>query len=282
MTKSFPKRLREIVENQIEPLPTPIGIGLSSGVDSNALFASAVKIHGSKNVHAFSFMMNGILSTDYRCAMYNAQKMGCKFTGIFLPRDISILERDVRHIIMNWKISNKAGVECLWPILYFAKEAKGKVPAVMIGINIDHYFGLQKSSILKHRVRDSVKKFDAYREGIYREEFVTNEKMAQVNRMGRVFATEGIEISAPFRSKEIHDLFKGTSWDELNKPKEKYPMRLAWRPEFSELAIRKHSNYQLGNTGIADHFTNLLNTPICPKGAKSVVAIYNAIKRGEV
>ena len=65
--------------------------------------------------------------------------------------------------------------------------------------------------------------------------------------------------------------------DELNRPKQTWPIRFAF--DLGKLTIRAHQNFQLGDTGIAKHFNCLL---ALKPGAKSPVAVYNAIAKGRL
>jgi hypothetical protein len=72
--------------------------------------------------------------------------------------------------------------------------------------------------------------------------------------------------------------FKGTSWEQINKPREKYAIVNAYKEYFDQVKVHKHSNYQLGDSGISKHFDTLLNTDLNTDNFKSVQSIFNRIK----
>jgi hypothetical protein len=69
--------------------------------------------------------------------------------------------------------------------------------------------------------------------------------------------------------------FVGRSWDEVNKPKQKQPIRDSFPDMFKRIKVFPHTNFQLGDSGISDHFAQLVHTALNKKGHTSVVGVYN-------
>lgn len=68
----------------------------------------------------------------------------------------------------------------------------------------------------------------------------------------------------------------------MNKP-EKALLRNAYPELSAKCKIKRHSALQLGDSGIAQHFADmLLNSELNTKGFKSVVGIYNGLVSGEI
>jgi hypothetical protein len=74
--------------------------------------------------------------------------------------------------------------------------------------------------------------------------------------------------------------FLGTTWAQVNKPRQKQPILSAYPNEFRRIRILPHVNLQLGDSGIAAHFEKLLSSDWNAHGGKSVVGIYNRLNAG--
>jgi hypothetical protein len=70
--------------------------------------------------------------------------------------------------------------------------------------------------------------------------------------------------------------FRGRSWEDVNKPTQKWPIHEAFRDYRERVRVYPHQNFQLGDSGIADHFETLLKTEV-GNGCRSVVSIYNRL-----
>lgn len=87
---------------------------------------------------------------------------------------------------------------------------------------------------------------------------------------------------AAYERPAVRAIFRGRSWQELNRPNQKQPIRDAF-PRLKTLRLGPHTNLQLGDSGIARHFRALLLEPdLNPRGLRNPVGIYGAIARGEV
>src|SRR5690606_34640845 len=81
---------------------------------------------------------------------------------------------------------------------------------------------------------------------------------SQTSKLKIYCKTKGKEWLSPWLTPEMMAQFKGTSWDDVNKPKQKNPIHLQY-PEFlSQCKTYQHTNLQLGDSGISDLFAQLL------------------------
>ena len=87
-----------------------------------------------------------------------------------------------------------------------------------------------------------------------------------------------VDIFNPYCHPSVFKLFIGKSWNELNKPKQKYAIRKCY-PELEQFKLPNHTNLQLGDSKIAQRVGNAVISKYKPN-AKSPVGIYNRIAKG--
>lgn len=248
-----------------------IAVLLSGGIDSNVALLGLLEL-GVKPV-AYSFTLDDRESTDFRLARANADALGVRFVPIILPTDLWTLMRDTTWLVRSIGARKKTAVECGWPMMYAMQEITQA--NVVTGIGADGNFGLSKK-VMMHYAKSQAK-FDAYRTDYYTDWYLRNH--GQTRTIGTLARHFGRKAHFPYFDKGCWSSFIGLSWDALNKPKEKMPLRLAF-PKTSELQVKRHTNLQLGDSGIAEHFAKLIDSPLNTKGHKSVVGVYNSIAEG--
>jgi len=248
-----------------------VAVALSGGVDSTAV-ALACRDLG-KTVTAFSFTLDDRVSSDFSLARANAKRLGFPFVPVFLPTALPTVKRDVQTLIRTWGLKKKTGVECAWPYLYTLGAVRDAGLKVLVtGAAADGHFGVSKKAMIHHR--GTVRELDDYRLSLF-----NNPDYAQTATVGRIGTSFGARVVAPWRHPSLVNAFLGTSWEQVNKPRQKEPARASW-PELAKLDVMKlHTNLQLGDSGIAENFEQLLRDPELNPGGKfkSVVAIYNRI-----
>jgi hypothetical protein len=82
-------------------------------------------------------------------------------------------------------------------------------------------------------------------------------------------------MHAPFHDPRVVAVFEHESWESLNRPVQKRPLREAF-PEIAHLP--RHSNLQLGDSGIAETIGRAALR--LDAHARSPVKVYNALARG--
>jgi asparagine synthetase B (glutamine-hydrolysing) len=247
-----------------------VAVALSGGIDSTVL-ALALRELG-KNVTAYSFTLEDRLSSDFSGARANARALGFPFVPVFLPRDLGALRRDVEELVRVWGLRKKTGIECAWPYRHLIPNVAQDV--LVTGAAADGHFGVSKKAMIHHR--GTVAALDAYRRSLFGDP-----DYAQTKTVGKIGESFGKRAVAPYRDRALCDALLGTSWEQVNKPRQKEPLRAAY-PEAARLNVMKlHTNLQLGDSGIAEHFERLLAVPDLNPGGrfKSVVGIYNRMAR---
>jgi asparagine synthetase B (glutamine-hydrolysing) len=244
-----------------------VAVLLSGGVDSASVMFSLLE--AGKKVTAYSFMLDGVMSTDFFLARRNAEKFGCDFCAIFLPAEPEALQSDLIDL-RNIGAQKKTDYECGWPMLHAYKQIQER--AVFSGMGADGHFCISKKGMLHWRHR-----IDEFRNQLY-----TSKGYAQKPIHEQLAARNNKQAVMPYLSKEMQRQFLGTTWEQVNKPKQKQPILDAFPKEFKKIKVLPHTNLQLGDSKIAEHFKTLLATEWNKHGYVSVVGIYNLLNKREL
>lgn len=268
---SYPQRLRSLIVREVEFVPDDhVAIALSAGLDSTSLVVAAREV--GKRVTAFSFALAGHESRDVASARANANALGIEFVRVDLPTDVESLDRDVREIItlrMSMGLpTRKAATECSWPFIYVLHEVQRRgIGALITGSAADGNFGLSKKAMIHYRYPKAA--FDDFR-----RTYFADDDRAQVATVREMGVDAWVNTYAPWRAASVVEALMELDWDSLNKPRQK---EVVWRafPELESLRLYRHTNLQLGDSGIADHF-GILSSHY---DGRSPVAVYNLIAR---
>jgi asparagine synthetase B (glutamine-hydrolysing) len=247
---------------------------LSHGVDSNAVLAALLR--NCRKPAVVSFRRADTMSRDWRAARATARHHNLPFHDVVLPISPTRIERDVRFAI-GLGFRGKADVECgnAWIHAVRAIAALG-IKEVYSGYGVDKKFGLSKAAQMDaHNGKgDDADWLDEYR----RE----NEKSQQLELVTAYAKTLGVDFIAPCRDERLMESVMGWSWNALNKPRQKEPLRDAF-PEMKEWNVANvHVNFNRGDSGIAEMYEVLLDGSLNVGGWKSPVGIYNAIAKGKL
>lgn len=258
--------VRKILNECINPHDN-LYVLLSSGLDSQSILYSCLEL--KKSITVVSFRIDGVYSTDFRCAKKLADMNNLEFIEVVLPTDISQLSKDILYMANVLGCKKKTDFECIFPFLYVYKRLSGK--ALISGMGADVWYLLSKSAMINHRSNP-----DAFREKNYaRPDF------AQRCYHSDLCKRHEASHLMPFMDKVFFDAFKGKSWDELNRPKQKNDIRTQY-PELRSGLHFKHTNLQKGDSQIASVFEKLLDTEWNNNNYKSVTGIYNAVVNGYI
>ena len=263
-------KIRRILIDRIAAVPdVDVAVFLSAGVDSNAVLLAALE--AGKKPTAYSWMRDGHRSTDQSSAQTNARTLGVPFRSVFLPTTAGELHALVVRLIDEFGCVGKSEIECAMPRLVALGEVEQRV--VLTGDCADGYYGLSRKAVIEFSKQTDAAGLDEFRRWYF-----ARANPAQTNTIRAICAGLGLEPVFPWIDPALLDAFRGKTWRDVNKPRQKEPTRRAF-PELARLAVGDHVNLQLGDSGISKGFDVLLETADAPRGAKSPIAVYNAIRR---
>lgn len=244
-----------------------VALLLSGGIDSLSLLFSLLE--AGKRVRAYTFTLDAHVSSDFAAARRAASTFDVPFVPVWLPVGIDRLKADLREL-KALGAKRKTAFECFWPMLHAYRAVEE--PVVVSGMGADGHFCISKKGLLHFRDR-----IDEFRLGLYR-----SPTYAQQDLHARFAARLGKRAVLPFLAESMRSEFLGTTWREVNTPKQKQPILDAFPNYFRRVRVRPHTNLQLGDSRIATHFQRLLKTDWNIGGFKSVVGIYNALVAGRL
>lgn len=238
-----------------------ITLALSSGVDSQAVFYAMLE--AGIDFTVTSFTLDDRESKDFKTAKKTAEDHGIKFTPIYLPTNIDNLKKETRIMINDYNCVKKTEVECCWCWYHLFNNIKEKY--VVTGEAAGEFFALSKRGVLhfKNNVED-------YRKEA-REKYVNGED-AIIDHIASLVNKKKIDF---YNNEKFDIAFAGKSWDDRNKPRQKWPLRMAYE---EVMKLPNAQGFQKGDSGISDLFAKLLETDWNIKGWKNPIGIYNAIR----
>ena len=236
-----------------------IAVLLSGGVDSVSVGLAAES--AGKEVHAYSFYLNGAPSYDFIKAAEVAHKRNWNFTPIVVPTE-NLIEDWHRLVELNCR--KKTHFECVFPFLYVYPEIEEKY--VLTGWGADGYFGPSKKAMMRYSSYKKKRNYVKYCQDHNQKRLNWNEfRLAYLDgdcaglKEHTNLATKHNKIHVtPYLDADVRKLLMSKSYKELNKPKQKYFIR----SDFTELkkfgTIKPHQNLHL-NAGVDKLFETLLN-----------------------
>lgn len=246
---------------------------LSGGVDSHSILYALLSC-GRKPI-AYSFTLEDRESSDFTAARDLARHWSVPFRAVVLPTDRDSLLRDIGKLFAHGA-ETKAQIECGWAFFRTieAIAQDGRSTHVLRGIGVDSLFGMSKKAMI--HFRHSVAGMDRYRAAAF-----SNPDTGQRRMVSRYARTWGLRVLDPYIDPRVFALFEGTSWDELNRPRQKQVVLDAFGDHFAETKRpAPHTNLQLGDSGIAELWgRTFLDPSINRSGHRSVVGVYNELRR---
>ena len=253
--------IKKLLKNHIiKNVPdSEIAVLLSGGVDSVSVGLAAES--AGKEVHAYSFYLNGAPSYDFIKAAEVAHKRNWNFTPIVVPTENLIEDW---HRLVELTCRKKTHFECVFPFLYVYPEIEEKY--VLTGWGADGYFGPSKKAMMRYSSYKKKRNYVAYCKEHNQKRLNWNEfRLAYLDgdcaglKEHTNLATKHNKIHVtPYLDADVRKLLMSKSYKELNKPKQKYFIR----SDFTELkkfgTIKPHQNLHL-NAGVDKLFETLLN-----------------------
>lgn len=242
-----------------------VGVCLSGGIDSMAVLFTCLEL--GKKVTAYSFHVEGVESRDFLAAKTTSLALGVEFTPVIVPRELDL--KVLCWIIERLKLTKKTQVECLYPLYFINKYVTETV--LLTGATSDGYYGLSRSAMQNYD-----KDIHAYREKHFTESDIANEDtFAEMCGFANVVGRNPFHGGGP----AMLELYQrsGLTWDELNKPEQKYPLREAFRGWLDREGVKlyPHTPMQCGDSEVRELFLPLRK--MGPWGTQEMGAIYRRI-----
>ncbi len=218
---------------------------------------------------AYSFSMRGCESFDLVAARRTANEFGLEFRAIELDDDPSDAAEEM---VLGLGLRKKTGVQCAWPVVRALDEIEER--HVISGHAGDGYFGLTKRAMM--HAKDDPEEMERLRLAAF-----ADPDYAQVATLKRYAASLGKTLWTPWRTARVARLFQRRTWKQLNRPRQKEPVRAAFEDGFVRARARLHSDLHKGDSGIATRFDSLLKDERYNPGGryKSLVGVFNEIAR---
>lgn len=271
ISQSSDLNVHDILINLVNKIhETDIAISLSSGIDSASVLFALLEC--GKNVTVYSFTLEDRESRDFKEAKSISEKLNLNFISVLLPTDINTLKEDCVTLHKKYGCIKKTDYICTWPYLYLTSAVTQSVLAT--GMAADGHFVISKKGMIHYR--NNVEEF--------RKQYFSNPSRCQLPCRTLLAKERNIKLFEPYLENEMYEYLLHSTWDECNKPQQKMPIRRAF-PDMYEKYMTKvynHTNFQLGDSGISEHFNRLLDTDLNTHNYTSVVGIFNMINRGEL
>lgn len=238
---------------------------LSGGVDSHSVLFALIEL--GVPVTAYSFTLDTHESRDFKIAKKTCETMHVPFVPVILSTDVAKLKKYVIYVVKKLGAYKKVDIECLWPMLSTLKQVEEEF--VITATSADSHFALSKKACMHYK-----DKVDYYRTIVFKKAN-TGQRLhmkSECAKLGKTYFT-------PYDTTRMCSELYGYTWDELNKPKQKNPIRIAFPDQFERCKVTQHTNLQLGDSGIAKHFEKLLETDLNTRNYKSVIGVYNELAR---
>ena len=246
-----------------------VGLLLSGGNGSASILYTLLEM--GKEVHAYTFHMEDYESTDLIIAKQLCAKYDIEHTCVALSSDLDSLKKDCLYLVNDIGCKLKTDVECCWAIKNTLPHIQERV--VIIGIGDDNHFCITKKAMMYYS--QTAELMDEFREKKY------SKCIAQTELIKLMAKEFDVEVNFPYTINDMCEIFKGTTYKQINKPKMKQWI-LDTHPEKFEVNRYYHAVFQKGDSKISDNFLQLLDSDWNLKGYKRTDGIYNSIGRGEL
>lgn len=270
VTKAKPNVEQVLLDElrHIQASDKSVAVLLSGGVDSNSVLFACLEL-GLKT-HAYSFCFKDAPSRDFKYAQAACEKLGVPFHPVYLNRSVDHL---LKYMDFAVKIGcrSKTDFECFWPMYMAMRKIEQDGHGWALSATAaDSHFALSKKANM--HFKDKV--------GEYQLLVFKKRNTGQKILLRTAATILGIQYLTPYDTTRMVSELHGYTWDELNKPRQKQPIRDAFKSYFDKVKTANHTNLQLGDSGIAEHFKILLDTKLNPgKRYKAVKGVYNEVCR---
>ena len=240
-----------------------IAIPMSAGVDSHTALYTALEAEVEPVI--FSFHLEGVESRDFRIAEAAAAHHDLKFVEVVIPSDPKQLVKDAKALAV-FGCRSKTDFECFWPMWYLIPAmARNGIKVFFTGHGADSLYCMSRKATQHFKGREDE----------FREQAFSSKKAFQQHLIKKLCKRYDMEYCPIFYSPEILPIFKGATPKDLHYPIQKSVSRFAYPEQFAASNVYTHTSFQLGDSGIAEHFNLLLDSKLNVGDWKSVKGVYN-------
>lgn len=265
-------RVKYALTRNLERYDGDYAVLLSGGADSHGVLFALMEM--GRKAHIYTCCLEDRESRDFKVARKTAETFNLPFTPVWLPTDLEELELDIRQNVHDMDLKGKVETEALWALRKACDiiDEENIVGGLAAGI----YFCLTKSGSI-HYKKDRI---DEYRQMKFDEK---SNDSSQDKKMKRYCKTIGKKWVSPWVTRGMLKEFLGTSWDDVNRPRQKEPIRRDFEEYFEQIKVPYATDMHKGDSGISELFEKLLDDPkLNPDSRhKSVIGIYNRIYKEE-
>lgn len=284
---------RELMDTASSVEGRSVAVALSGGVDSCSVLAALRRVDIKPTV--ISYTPDTHESTDFNMARETASNLSLEFVGVRVAMSDQSLENMARKVT-SMGYHSKVEVESLSPMLWIARAAASKgADVLMTGDQADGFFCLSKWAAHNYdrsrgvpfrqrsrHVKDDTdpSRIDGIRARYYEED------LACTGAVASICESFGVEAIFPYRSEAIFRSFNGSLWSEINRPRIKEPIRLAFDDWFCEgkiLVRNTQVNLHKGDSNFGDTMSSrLMSVPHLRGPWKTPKGLYGAMYRGDI
>ena len=240
------KILHNIVDRDIKG--DDVAIFMGGGTDSATLLFTCLRLN--KKPVGYSFFRKDRPSYDSLKAEEICKIFNVPFVPVSLPEDN--LEEDFKTLANKYECIKKTHFECIFPFLYLFPLIKEKY--VLTGVGADSHYVLSKKGMMHYK--HTVEKMNEFRYNY----FYGQKNPGALEQLKKFCKEYNKVLSVPYFEKEVYDYFYDKSWEDINKPYQKYLIKKQFK-EFDKIKVKPHINYQLC-AEIDDLFETLLNNKV--------------------
>jgi asparagine synthetase B (glutamine-hydrolysing) len=266
-----------------------VAIALSGGVDSCSILAAMLENDMCPKV--VSYTPDTHVSTDFQMAQAAAGYFMLPFTPAIVNTDPYQLESDVR-IVLGLGYTGKVEVECLTPLVTICRTAaEAGVRVLFTGDQADGYFVLSKwashnadraAGVPRGQRTNVQRDTTPGRIDHLRDRYWELDKSCSkgVQAIGRLY---DLDVVVPYRDEAIKEAFRYSLWSEINRPRFKEPIRLAFEEMLADIPTRPLPvNLHKGDSRFAEILsTTLMALPHLRGRWRTPRGLYSAMARGE-
>tara|TARA_R100000005_G_C4993181_1_gene200287 strand:+ start:1179 stop:2015 length:837 start_codon:yes stop_codon:yes gene_type:complete len=253
------KLLEDHIKNNVPD--SEVAVLLSGGVDSISVALAAQD--AGKNIISYTFHLKDKPSYDALKAKEVSDKMGWECHTVKVPTENLISDW---YKLVEHGCRKKTHFECVFPFLYVYPEIQEKY--VLTGWAADGYFGPSKKAMMRYSSYKKKRNYVKYCQDHNQKRLNWNEfriayldgDCAGYQQHTKLAENHKKKHITPYKDPKVREYLMGMSWKELNKPRQKEPVRADF-PELEEFGrIKQHQNLHL-NAGVDKLFSQLIDNP---------------------